>query len=454
MTAGAGDRAAVERLLGVPELEWLVRRVRSRVPAAHGEPLSGVVRLDLPTPEQRAAVVRLVGRPKRPGAALRVDLADVEQVLRRGPWPAGLADAVEALSGPVVDHRAKRAREAADWESARRGLDDAIARFPSLGAWWEPWCADGGLKRAARAEASRTSGTMSPAVAAGLVRAVAEVLAALPASGEPLGVLARRVLGDAHALDASRPLGRVAAAAVAAAFEPASTAAGRRASARQAWAAAGVVLSSVASTVLCLGVPGRDLGGVARPLARATATSLDAMRAARAPILLTLDQVRSGGVPALPSNARFHVCENPAVVELAAERWSTSGSPAGEGDAPVLVCTSGQPSTAVVELLTTLAGAGAACFYHGDFDWAGLRIARYLGTEVPWTPWRFTADDYRASVADAAPSLGLSGPPADSPWDPALAAAMAEHGLAVEEEAVADALIGDLMSGGWSGREA
>jgi len=445
MTSGAGDRAAVERLLGAPELAWLVGRVRSRILAAQGEPLSGVVRLDAPTPEQRAAAVRLVGRPKRPGASLRVDLADVEQVLRRGPWPAGLSDAVETLSGPVVDHRLERQQEAAEWERARHGLDDAVARFPRLGAWWEGWCADGGLKRAARAEASRTSGTTSPAVAATLVGAVAEVLAALPASGEPLGVLARRVLGDAHALDASRPLGRVAVTVVGVAFAPESVAAGRRTSTRQAWAAAGVVLSSVASTALCLGVPGSDPRGDTRAIARATATSLDAMRAARAPMLLTLDQVRSGGVPTLPSSARVHVCENPTVVELVADRWSATSSSAVQGDAPVLVCTSGQPSTAVIELLTRLTGAGAACCYHGDFDWAGLRIARHLGTEVSWTPWRYTAADYRASVADGAPSLSLTGPPADSPWDPGLAAAMAERGLAVEEEAVAELLIGDLL---------
>lgn len=453
MAGGAGDRAALVRLLGTPEMAWLVERVRSRTLSARGEPLAGVVRLEAPTPEQRAAVVRLVGRPRRPGAALRVDLGEVEQILRRGPWAAGLADAVEVLSGPVVDRRAERVREAGEWDRARGGLDQAIERFPDLGAWWLSWCADGGLKRAARAEALRTSRTPSPAVAAELVRAAADVLAVLPASGEPLAVLARRVVGDAHALDAARPLGRLVAAVVGAAFGGESVARSGSLSVRDAWAAAGVVLSSVVSTVLCLGVSGTRDGAAGSPLSGATAAALDAMRAARAPMLLTLDQVRSGGVRALPAGRAVLVCENPAVVEVAAERWARSGPPAatGDGHAPVLVCTSGQPSAAVVELLTRLTGSGADCWYHGDFDWAGLRIARFLSTHVAWTPWRYTSADYRAAVQDEAPSLRLAGRPAQSPWDPALATVMAEYGLAIEEEAVADLLAEDVVCG-WEGR--
>jgi uncharacterized protein (TIGR02679 family) len=448
MEPGAGDRAALDRLLGVPEMAWLIERVRSRILAAQGEPLTGVVRLDEPSAEQRAAAVRLVGRPKRPGAALRVDLADVEDILRRGPWPAGLADAVETLSGPVVDRRVERAREAVEWDQVRHGMAAATERFPGLGAWWDSWCADGGLKKAARAEAVRTSRTPSPAVAADLVRGVVDVLEALPASAEPLAVLARRVVGDAHALDASRPLGRLAAAAVGAAFRSGVTDGTRDGSSvRDSWAAAGVVLSSVASTALCLGVPGHDAVGPS--IADATGTALEAMRAARTPMLLTLDQVRSGGVRALPADSVVHVCENPTVVEVVAARWARSGSPVRttHGHGPVLVCTSGQPSTAVLELLDRLTGLGAQCRYHGDFDWAGLRIARFLSAHIPCVPWRYTAADYRAAVQHEAPSLSLAGRPAESPWDPGLATVMAEYGLAIEEEAMAGLLSRDVLAG-------
>lgn len=430
------DLTALDRLLGVPEMVWLLARVRPRILASRGTALSGVVQLNDPTGAQRAAAARLVGRPRRTGSTLRVDLADVEAILRRGPWAAGLIDAVETLTGPVVDHAAERDRRATDWAEAEAGLHPAAVRLAGLGDWWGQWCATGGLKRAARVEAVRTGAEQGPSVGADLVESVAAVLAALPSAGEPLPVLARRITGDAHALDSSRPLGRLAAAAVEAAFAPGAV------SSRDAWAAAGVVLSNVASTVLCLGVPGAT--GATGSAAGATAAALEAMRTARVPLVLTLDQVRSGGVAPLSPDRVVHVCENPTIVEVVAERWGRS---VADGAAPVLICTWGQPSTAVVDVLTILTADGVECRYHGDFDWPGLRIAHALHQRIPWVPWRYTAADYLAVVDGDALSRSLVGRPALSPWDPELAVAMSEHGLAVEEEAVAGILAHDLSIG-------
>lgn len=431
----SGDRTALDRLLGVSEMAWLLARVRSRIAASRGTMLTGVVQLNEPSDAQRAAAVRLVGRPRRPGATLRVDLADVEAILRRGPWPAGLADAVETLTGPVIDHAAERARTATAWAQAETGFHSDATESLGLGDWWERFCAAGGLKRAARAEAARTGAAYEPAVGAGLVDSAAAVVAALPSAGEPLSVFARRTTGDAHALDMSRPLGRLAAAAAEAAFAPGAS------SSRDAWAAAGVVLSNVASTVLCLGVPGAT--SPAGSSARASVAALEAMRTARMPLVLTLDQVRSGGVEALPPDRMVHVCENPSIVEVAAGTWGRSDAVAS---APVLICTWGQPSTAVVELLAILTGRGAGCRYHGDFDWPGLQIAHALHRRIPWTPWRYTSTEYMAIVEGDVPSLALDGSPVPSPWDPKLAEVMVEHGLAVEEEAMAETLANDLVS--------
>src|SRR5699024_7187754 len=146
--------------------------------------------------EQRAAAWQLLGRPRRVGDSLSVDLAAVEEILRRGPWPAGLADAVETLSGPVIDHAAERDRARTAWDAARDALMPAAARFPGLASWWEQWCAAGGLKRAATAEATRTATASSPEVGARLATEAATVLGLLPVIGEPLAVLARRAVGD------------------------------------------------------------------------------------------------------------------------------------------------------------------------------------------------------------------------------------------------------------------
>lgn len=88
MTVGTGARAALDRLLGVAEMGWLGTRVRRRIIDCVGEPLRGVVHLKEAAVEQSSAAMGLVGRPTRAGTALRVDLADVERIMRRGArWP-------------------------------------------------------------------------------------------------------------------------------------------------------------------------------------------------------------------------------------------------------------------------------------------------------------------------------------------------------------------------------
>ena len=58
--------------------------------------------------------------------------------------------------------------------------------------------------------------------------------------------------------------------------------------------------------------------------------------------------------------------ENPRLVEAAVERALPSCVVAGNGN----------PSAAVIELLTQLRKSGALILYHGDFDAAGIAICR------------------------------------------------------------------------------
>lgn len=376
-----------------------------------------------------------------------------------GTWPAGLANAVELLTGPVLDHRLASETEAALWARAQAIVEQALLPSPEsspepgpdLLTWWQTWCARGGFKRAARAEAMRLGVPVPFEVAVDLAERLSRVLRELPAAQEPIAVLARRTLGDAHGLDGDRPLGRLAATVVAEAFKTPG-----ESSRRETWARAGVVLSNVSSTVLCLGVSGVSAGSGAdnshpatSPLAGATATALTALRGARTPVVLTLDQVRSGGVAPLPPDAVVHLCENPTVLEVAAHRWATRPDAGEQAEASarlVLVCTGGQPSTAVLDLVDVLTSAGAECRYHGDFDWGGLRIAATVRQRIAWTPWRYTASDYLAAVeTQGFRSRHLTGRPAPSSWDPALADVMTNQGWAIEEEAVTELLVADLL---------
>ncbi|HEY8720212.1 DUF2399 domain-containing protein [Pengzhenrongella sp.] len=530
--ADPGDLPRLRRLLGGPDLDWLVQRVRGRIALGSLGPdghLAGTVQLREPTTGQRAAAAGLVGPARRASAVLRVDLGELEDLVRRGVWSAGLADAVIMLTGPVANRSAERAAEEAAWVAAGEGFAPGLLAHPVLGPWWERWCAAGQLKRAARSEEVRrpgpavrddvgeraalpdvdvdvVAGAALPDVARRLASRAADCLCALPSAGEPLAVFARRITGDAHALDPTRPLGRLVLAAVSA-LGGGIAAPDDSLGPREVWASAGLLMSAVSSTVLCLGVPGWSGPGGSGPggsgpggfapggsgpggskpggskpggsgpgvdspaptAASSTASALAGWRATGIPVVLTLDQVRSGGVGVVPSNGLVHVCENPSVVEMvaseAAHRSARGTEPwPSSGGGPVLVCTYGQPGAAVLELLERLTGAGAGVRYHGDFDWAGLRIAGTLAARIPWQPWRFGAIDYADAVVgrgrvvpgpavplpDAADPaarqhLPLRGPPAASPWDPALAVAMSAHGVAIEEEEVVARLVADLL---------
>lgn len=232
-------------------------------------------------------------------------------------------------------------------------------------------------------------------------------------------MFAADILGSAHALDDGAPVATLAlSGARAVTGHPEGAGAAWR---RAAWASAGLLRDDVSSTVLTL-----NLRGTA---------ALDWMADVGEPCVLTLRQLAHR--PPRTAPPVVHICENPAVLSAAADNHGPAARP--------LVCVQGQPSAAALTLLAALHGQGAAFRYHGDFDWGGLRIATTLLGHVPWQPWRYTAADYHEAVAAAGPGLWpLEGNPAPAPWDPALARALAEHGLRVEEEAVLDALLTDL----------
>ncbi|MEU1038047.1 DUF2399 domain-containing protein [Streptomyces sp. NPDC005907] len=91
----------------------------------------------------------------------------------------------------------------------------------------------------------------------------------------------------------------------------------------------------------------------------------------------------------MPPGILVHVCENPQVVEAAADTGRT---------AP-LVCTSGSATTVVLALLDALAASGCAFAHHGDFDWPGIALANRIMHRYGAEPWRMRAADYEYLVA-------------------------------------------------------
>lgn len=416
---GALGGARVRALLGGPEYAQVLAAARAAV-EARGE-AARTVTLDGLDGRARAALAGLLGAVRLADGAVSLDLVQLDRALRDSAAAVGLREALAALGGPLRDARGERRgrREAAErmWAGARAAA--AHEDRPEIVGWLEGLRRSGLLARAARLAGRPPEELLDAAI---------RVALALPARGELLAVFAARHAGDPHALDAGRPLGGLvlrAAAAVAGAPELPAGSAGRR----HLWRAVGIDCDALSADVLVLGL--RPEGGAL------AARQLRECAAEGEPRRLTLREVSHASL-VVRNGTAVHVCENPAVVEAAAEALGPRSAP--------LVCVEGVPTTAALTLLRSLATGGARVRLHADLDWAGLRIAGQLAAETGGSPWRMSAADYRAGVAASPHGPPLGGRRAAAGWDPALVPAMLECGRAVLEEQVLAVLLGDLGS--------
>ncbi|MCQ4120099.1 TIGR02679 family protein [Rhodococcus tibetensis] len=255
------------------------------------------------------------------------------------------------------------------------------------------------------------------------LRAAPEVLKYLPAEDIALTELAERATGDTKALGRDGRLASIVLHALAlkqGVPRPDSVEAERA-----VWEAAGVIVDTLSSQVMVLGMRARDEHLLGRFLNESAEAGL--------PFVITLDQLTR--FPVTGFEGPVFVCENPAVLAAAAR---TLGA-----QCPALICTQGQPSATARRLL-------AACsdiHWRGDFDWTGLRttaaaIDRYLAV-----PWLMDADTYRtASNRGPSESFKESDLLYDATWDTELSALMRATGRAVMEERIIPELLASLRA--------
>jgi uncharacterized protein (TIGR02679 family) len=388
--------------------------VRAKVEEQGG--LRGRVRIPDATLDERIAI-RQLGMGRTTAGALSVDLVRLDSALRGSALAVGVVDVLTALGGAPRSHRVERreCREAAAamWAALRA---DTEARRPELLGWLDDLRRAGALGRLGE-----------PTGQAAIVRSALDVVGRLPPAGGLLSVVAAELLGDAHALDRSRPLGRLVASALRAmhgALPVRDTE-----DWRDAWRLAGIDCDTVSASCLVLGVR-LDAGG---HVGRALAASADAGEPAR----VTLRMLRRDVSP-VAAVPRVFVCENPSVVEVAADRLGSA--------CPPLVCTEGQPTLAVHALLDRVHAAGAQMWVHADFDWAGMSIVDGLRRRHGADPWRFDAATYRRRARRGSRDTlsALGGRPPASVLDPELLAVMRELGGAVYEEGMVDELLADM----------
>ena len=398
--SAALDRDRLVRCLGGESWRWL--RLRLRRPLADGLPVPARVRLADPDEGQRAAAEALLGR-RLPGPALTLAPAEILAVLSEARIADDWKPALEALDGPLP--LGVRQVEAA-WSAFQARVVDALGgeaaeRLRATGLW---------PKLSAR-DVDQSGVWLTT---------LTDLARLLRRDGWLLPVLAARATGDAHALDRGSPLSALALRAFAGADD---AGAGWRAG----WEGLGVRTDRLSASALALGL---------RPIAGRLSSAIAAHAQAGEPVRLTARLLRAADAPRFAlAGTVVRVCENPAVVQAAADRWGSA--------CPPLVCSEGQPSGAVVALIAALRAGGARFAYHGDFDWAGLVIAGQVLANGD-APWRYDASAYRAALVGGVPTLSLRGEPVTATWDPALTTAMIASGRAIHEEAVLGDLLADL----------
>jgi len=413
----------LQRLLGGLALAPLRQRLRRHF-ERHGDGGVGqCLQLSQLNAAESEALSLLTGRPPRTARSIRLDITAIGTALRAAGICDSLREALERLDGPIIHLAAARAAQQAAWSR----LIHAHGRDARLQAWLCTEAATGLLKRLAQQDTD---------VAHTLLRQADAVLRCLPAAGLTRAQLAARQLGDAHGLDAGRPVGTLVLAAWRNA-ELAATAAEtgharRRESddpaqseqrvgerARDTWARAGVLVNELARPALVLNLPGMAASCPGEP------AYLSLRQLLRAPLVWPV------------AGMEVFVCENPNLLAISADRLGARCAP--------LVCTDGMPAAAQRTLLNQLLQHGAKLCYHGDFDWPGLRIAHHVITHWQARPWRMSADDYDAAVRTA-PHAQRNLEPVEfvASWDPSLTARMRAQGLSIAEEAVADMLMEDL----------
>ena len=389
----------LERLLGGPELAPFRARLRTRF--ARGR-VSDVLTLARLTPLERETLTGLLGRRPREAGSLRVSLSELDGALARAELASSLRHALELLDGPIPDSAKERAERNRAWARTF-----ALVRDARLVVLASQASTRGLIKRLAGGDA---------AVAQTLLQSAELVLSRLPAQGIPRSQLAADLLGDAHALDAGRPLATLLWLALHEEEDERP---------REAWARVGVLVNELAKPALILNLPAEPEGS--------TGLVVHATRDTGQPLALTLRALLRAPARWLVRDRDVYVCENANLLAIASDRLGPACAP--------MLCSDGMPSASQRTLLRQLRDAGARLRYHGDFDWPGVRIANYVMRTFAATPWRFGAIDYIPR-----PGRALKGKPVNAEWDPALTTAMLAGGYAVDEEALAAALLEDLRS--------
>jgi uncharacterized protein (TIGR02679 family) len=239
--------------------------------------------------------------------------------------------------------------------------------------------------------------------------------------------LAAKAADDEHALDEGSAVsvlvlrGLASAAGRALPVDPVAR--------RRLWASFGVLSDLVSSTCLAVGVAPAE--GRPAPRWRTTAE-------AGVPVHVTARDLRLAPGPWVAvgdARGAVLVLDGARAVEAVADRF---------GGRVACVCTDGVPGPVALDLLERLHASGTALRFTTGLDPQGLTVGTLLVERFGATPWRMTADVYRAAARSDLPRLvGRVPEPA---WSGDLGLALAQVGRAVPAEQTLDELLDALAA--------
>lgn len=408
--SGVHDLIRLRTLLGSDAWRWWRNRARAELEA--GRQIPAVITQKDPTDAEREAANRLLASPGAMGP-VRIRSVDLELLLREAGIADDLASCLVALDGQLINRAAQREADNATWQSIYAEAETALGPLCTAPAIREMF-ASGLLRRLSANQPDDARLFIKQAVSV-----MVKVRARHPMHLAELSAIA---VGDAHALDRDRALGRFVLRLSGLGGDDGVLAW------RSAWSSLGVLVDAVSASTLALNLQVLGQGRLARVC--------DSMRGE--PMRFTARQLESEDMSFPVRNCTVFVCENPTVIAAAANALGAQ--------CPPIVCVDGWATTPSLLLLRRLEQDGACLRYQGDGDWPGLAIAADLRRHVRLQSWRLTARDLDL-VADR-PGPPLEGDRIETPWEPSLADALVHRGQALHEEAVLDVLLDDLRRGG------
>ena len=406
-------QARLIKLFGDPDLQWIRQRLRERV--IRGSGLKGSITLQNPTLQQTTAFANLLGRPSRNHRQLSLKLASLEALLKEAELAENLEQAVFMLEGELENQRERSQCIQNQWSHLFSKAQAEVDGDPIQSDWLKHLQRSGLLKRLSNSEITRAQLLLKQAI---------NLLQRLPEKNKPLPAVASEITGDSHALDYGAPLAGLLMPVLAklGALKKWQTPEERRA----VWAANGVLCDALSQPILLHNFRLSP----SHPLSTVTENGYHSEE----PCYLTTRQLIHFPIKS-KEDCRFdqvYICENPAIISAAVEIHGKHCHP--------LICVSGNLTTSAQTLLRQLSLVGIRLHYHGDFDWPGIRIAKFVFEKFGAMPWRMSSDDY-CKVTGEKP---LPEKPTETPWDPSLKVKMLQRGKIVFEEQVISTLMHDL----------